>query len=49
MLLLLQAQAQEHAPLIQQQIGLVTVAEVGYPHPAEVNYCPLAYPTVEGV
>lgn len=42
MLLLLQTRAQKHVPLIQQQIGLVMVAEVGYPHPAKVNYCHLA-------
>ena len=42
MLLLLQAQEQKHVPLIQWQIGLVMVAEVGYPHPAKLNYCHLA-------
>lgn len=42
MLLLLQAQAQKHVPLIQEQINLVMVAEPGYSHPENVNYCHLA-------
>jgi len=42
MLLLLQTHTQKHVPLIQRQIGLVMVAEVGYPHPTNVNYYHLA-------